>query len=95
MSGTAGTSGLPPVLETDDTVDLSATVVDQGETSGALVRLVFYHDDVAVRTVTLPMGRVEAGERLRARPDHRPLRDRRRPRRGAFLSSRKLRRVRG
>ncbi len=47
------------------TVDVSATVVNQGETSGAVVRLVFYHDDVAVRTVMLPMGRVEAGEQKR------------------------------
>jgi len=59
----SGDHAVSPTAAAGETVDLSATVVNQGETSGALVRLVFYHDDVAVRTVTLPMGRVEAGER--------------------------------
>ncbi len=85
------------------TVDLAATVVNQGETSGAVIRLVFYYGDVAVRTVMLPMGRVEAGERKRLETsvyvpspttDHSvtvvdPAEDR------SFLSDDELRRVRG
>lgn len=85
------------------TVDFSTTVVNQGETSGAVVRLVFYYDDVAVRTVMLPMGQIEAGERKRLETsvyvptpttDHTisvvdPAEDR------SFLSDDELRRVRG
>jgi len=106
LSGVRFNSGdrqTAPVAAAGETVDLSATVVNQGETSGALVRLVFYHDDVAVRTVTLPMGRVEAGERKRMATsvyvptpttDHSvtvvdPAEER------SFLSEEELRRVRG
>lgn len=54
-----------PAAAAGKTVDVSATVVNQGETSGAVVRLVFYYGEVAVRSTTLPMGRIEAGERKR------------------------------
>lgn len=54
-----------PAAAAGRTVDVSATVVNQGETSGAVVRLVFYYGEVAVRSTTLPMGQIEAGERKR------------------------------
>lgn len=106
LSGTTFESGgerVTPARAAGATIDLSVTVVNQGETSGAVVRLVFYHDEVAVRTVMLPMGRIEAGERKRLRTsvyvpsptgDHSitvvdPAEDR------SFLSDDELRRVRG
>ncbi len=105
LSGTRFETGgrrTTPSGAVGETVDVSATVVNQGETSGAVVRLVFYHDDVAVRTVMLPMGRVAAGEQKRLATsvyvpspttDHSvavvdPAEDR------SFLSDEELRRVR-